>query len=48
MILKTAILVLALLASVATPTFANPPGGDYIQCDPRNPKSPIRCTPNGW
>lgn len=26
----------------------NAPGGAYIQCDPRNPQSPIRCTPDGW
>jgi hypothetical protein len=42
------ILVLALLATSATVTFANAPGGDYIQCDPHNPQSPIRCTPDGW
>jgi hypothetical protein len=28
--------------------FANAPGGDYIQCDPRNPSSPIRCKADGW
>jgi hypothetical protein len=28
--------------------FANAPGGAYIQCDPRNPSSPVRCTPDGW
>jgi hypothetical protein len=26
----------------------NAPGGAYIDCDPRNPQSPIRCTPDGW
>jgi hypothetical protein len=26
----------------------NAPGGSYIDCDPRNPNSPIRCTPDGW
>jgi hypothetical protein len=28
--------------------FASPPGGSFIQCDPKNPRSPIRCTPDGW
>ncbi len=28
--------------------FANAPGGDYNQCDPRNPSSPVRCKPDGW
>jgi hypothetical protein len=44
------ILILALLATVTVTkvAFANPPGGDSIQCDPRNPRSPIRCTPDGW
>jgi hypothetical protein len=28
--------------------FANAPGGDYIQCDPRNPSSPVRCKPDSW
>jgi len=28
--------------------FANAPGGAYIQCDPRNPSSPVRCKPDGW
>jgi hypothetical protein len=49
---KKILLALALLASATTatmtPTWANAPGGDYIQCDPRNPNSPIRCTPDGW
>jgi len=27
---------------------ANAPGGDYIQCDPRNPSSPVRCKTDGW
>jgi hypothetical protein len=26
----------------------NAPGGAYIDCDPRNPQSPVRCTPDGW
>ncbi len=46
-VFKKTILILALLAS-AVVSFANPPGGGYIQCDPRNPNSPVRCTPNGW
>lgn len=28
--------------------FANAPGGAYIDCDPRNPSSPVRCKPDGW
>ena len=47
-IFKKTILVLALLASAATVSFANPPGGGYVQCDPRNPNSPVRCTSDGW
>ena len=45
------IVLLAVVVSAfgaATATFANAPGGAYIQCDPRNPKSPVRCTPDGW
>jgi hypothetical protein len=45
---KTIILALTLLASAATATLANAPGGAYIQCDPHNPRSPISCTPDGW
>jgi len=45
---KKAILILLLLASATTTVFANPPGGSYIQCDPKNPRSPVRCTPDGW
>jgi hypothetical protein len=45
---KTIILALALLASAITITLANAPGGAYVDCDPRNPNSPIRCTPDGW
>jgi len=41
------ILTLLLLASAITRAFANPPGGSYIQCDPKNPRSPVRCTPDG-
>jgi len=45
---KKIILALAILATATTATFANAPGGAYIQCDPHNPQSPIRCTPDGW
>jgi hypothetical protein len=45
---KTIILALALLASAATASLANAPGGGYIQCDPHNPNSPVRCTTDGW
>jgi hypothetical protein len=43
----------AIVASTAfslapTAALANPPGGAYIQCDPRNPNSPVRCEPDGW
>jgi hypothetical protein len=34
--------------SGARVTLVNAPGGAYIQCDPRNPQSPVRCTPDGW
>jgi hypothetical protein len=46
-----AFLLLAVLFSAigaVTVSYANAPGGAYIQCDPRNPKSPVRCTPDGW
>jgi len=42
------ILVALLLASAIGGALANPPGGSYVQCDPKNPRSPIRCTPDGW
>ena len=45
---KHIILILMLLASATVAAFANAPGGAYIQCDPRNPSSPVRCTPDGW
>ena len=45
---KKIILALAILASATTATLANAPGSAYIQCDPRNPSSPVRCTPDGW
>jgi hypothetical protein len=44
---KTIILALALLATAATATWANAPGGAYIQCD-GSKSSPARCTPDGW
>jgi hypothetical protein len=34
--------------SDAAVTFVNAPGGDYIQCDSRNPSSPVRCKADGW
>ncbi|MGC2123261.1 MAG: hypothetical protein WA652_10440 [Xanthobacteraceae bacterium] len=42
------ILALALLAGATATAFANAPGGAYIQCDPNNKSSPVRCTPDGW
>lgn len=51
MTLRKIFLIFALLSSAltaASPGLANPPGGAYIQCDPRNPNSPVRCTPDGW
>ena len=45
---KGFILMLALLASGIDAALANPAGGAYIQCDPRNPWSPIRCSADGW
>jgi len=42
------ILIFLLLVSAIARAFANPPGGSYIQCDPKNPRSPVRCTPDGW
>jgi hypothetical protein len=42
------ILLVVLLASATTAVFANAPGGAYIQCDPNNKNSPVRCTPDGW
>ena len=51
MTLTKALLIFALAVTAittATSTFANAPGGSYIQCDPRNPRSPVRCTPDGW
>jgi hypothetical protein len=32
----------------AAVTLVNAPGGDYIQCDPRNPSSPVRCKADSW
>jgi hypothetical protein len=34
--------------SGAKVTFVNAPGGAYIQCDPNNKSSPVRCKPDGW
>jgi hypothetical protein len=32
----------------AAVTLVNAPGGDYVQCDPRNPSSPVRCKADSW
>jgi hypothetical protein len=45
---KKIILALALLVSATTATLANAPGGAYVNCDPRNPSSPIRCSGDSW
>ena len=42
------ILILALIAGAVTAASANAPGGAYIQCDPHNPSSPIRCKADDW
>jgi hypothetical protein len=42
------ILILALIVGATTAASANAPGGAYIQCDPHNPSSPVRCTADGW
>jgi hypothetical protein len=48
MIAGKIILALVLLATAATATLANAPGGAHIQCAPHDPRSPVRCTPDGW
>lgn len=49
---KKIVLALALLAAattaIATAASANAPGGAYIQCDPGNPQSPVRCSADSW
>jgi len=51
MLAKKIIMSLVLLAiamtAATTGTFANAPGGAYIQCD-GGPSSPVRCTPDSW
>lgn len=47
MVARKIILALALLATAATATLANAPGGAYIQCD-GSKSSPVGCTPDGW
>ena len=42
------VLIVLLLASAISNAFANAPGGSYIQCDPKNARSPLRCTTDGW
>ena len=46
----TKMVALALLLAAGAPSVAsaNPPGGAYIQCDPHNPSSPVRCKPDSW
>jgi len=46
--MKQCLVALLLLASLATAVQANAPGGSYIQCDPRNKNSPVRCSTDGW
>ena len=45
---KGFIQMLALLTSGIDAALANPAGGAYIQCDPRNPSSPVRRSADGW
>jgi hypothetical protein len=46
--MKKSILALALLVSTTYVVLVNAPGGAYVQCDARNPSSPVRCTPDSW
>ena len=48
MTVKKFILALVLLTAATTIILANAPGGAYIQCDPHNPSSPVRCNADGW
>lgn len=48
MFLALALLATAAMATATTTTWANAPGGAYVQCDPSNPQSPVRCTADGW
>jgi|HubBroStandDraft_3_1064219.scaffolds.fasta_scaffold5596885_1 hypothetical protein len=45
---KTIILALALLASAATASLANAPGGAYIAGDQNSSAAPVRQVPDGW
>lgn len=45
---KIVVVALTLAASVPAVAAANSPGGAYVQCDPHNPSSPVRCKPDGW
>ncbi len=47
-IAKILLLASMLVASAPAIAAANAPGGAYIQCDPRNPSSPVRCKADGW
>jgi len=40
--------VLTLIVTAVTTATASKARGTYIQCDPRNPSSPIRYTADGW
>jgi len=44
--MKKLILVLVLLVHAPSVVLVNAPGGAYIQCDPQNPLSPVRCSPD--
>ena len=45
---KIIVLALTLAAGVPAVAAGNAPGGDYIQCDPHNPSSPVRCKADSW
>jgi hypothetical protein len=46
---KKIILALALLASAATASLANAPGGAYVYSgDPNSSSAPVRQVPDGW
>ena len=45
---KKVVFVLVLLATTVAIANVSLAGGSYIQCDPRNPSSPIRCSADGW
>jgi hypothetical protein len=45
---KIIVFVLTMILTAVTTATASKAGGTYIQRDPRNPSSPIRCTADGW